>query len=345
MASQDGTAKPAVDPLLRELQQAPYKYDFYTAMRLLECIFDDAPRLGRSARLKEEPVRLSQEPSLKFAPTAIAGFELTENRRHQLSVHFFGLCGPNGALPLHLTEYIRDRIRHHDDTAFAAFLDIFHHRLLTLFYRAWADSQPTVNFDRPDSDRFAVYLGAVFGLGTPATRERDALPDLAKLAYAGRLACQTRHPEGLQAMIADFFKLPVKIDEFLGAWVELPEYCRFGLGDQPDSATLGVACTLGSHVWDCQQKFRITIGPVGWDDFQRMLPGGDSMQRLIALVRNYIGDELLWELNLVLKQEETPSWQLGEGQLGQSLWMDSAGVRLDPADVLLQPAEAIAQAG
>jgi type VI secretion system protein ImpH len=106
MASEDGTAKPAVDPLLQELQQSPYKFDFYAAMRLLECIFDDAPRLGRSVRLKEEPVRLSQEPSLKFAPSAIAGFKLAENRRHQLSVHFFGLCGPNGALPLHLTEFI-----------------------------------------------------------------------------------------------------------------------------------------------------------------------------------------------------------------------------------------------
>jgi type VI secretion system protein ImpH len=216
--------------------------------------------------------------------------------------------------------------------------------LLTLFYRAWADSQPTVNFDRPETDRFSVYLGAIIGLGMPTLRDRDALPDLAKLYYAGRFACQTRHPEGLQAMIADFFKLPVKFDEFLGAWIELPANCRFGLGDQPDSATLGVACTLGSHVWDCQHKFRITIGPVGWSDFQRMLPGGDSLQRLIALVRNYIGDELLWELNLVLKQEETPSWQLGEGQLGQSLWMDSAGVHRDPADVLLQPAEALVQA-
>jgi type VI secretion system protein ImpH len=341
MAGQDGAAERAVDLLLQEFRQAPYKFDFYQAMRLLECAYPEAPRLGRSLRLNDEPVRLCQEPSLRFAPSTLASFESSKNHwQHKLSVHFFGLCGPNGALPLHLTEYIRDRIRHHGDNTFAAFLDIFHHRLLTLFYRAWADAQPTVNYDRPDSDRFSVYVGSLMGIGMPTLRDRDALPDLAKLYYAGRLACQTRHPEGLQAMLADFFNLPVRIDEFVGQWTELPTDCRFRMGDQPESATLGVACTLGSHVWDCQQKFRITIGPIGWDDFVHMFPGGQSLERLTAMVRNYIGDELLWELNLVLKQEETPSWELGSQQLGQSMWLDSAGVQDDPSDVMLHPAAA-----
>ncbi|MCA9131664.1 MAG: type VI secretion system baseplate subunit TssG [Planctomycetales bacterium] len=339
MASEDGAAGAAVEEWrLQELAQAPYKFDFYHAMRLLECVFRDAPRLGRSLRLADEPLRLSQEPSLKFAATAVANFQASdEPQQERLGVNFFGLCGPNGALPLHLTEYIRDRIRHFDDRTFAAFLDVFHHRLLTLFYRAWADAQPTVQFDRPEEDRYAVYLGALMGIGMPTLRDRDALPDVAKLYYAGRFACQTRHPEGLQAMLADFFQLPVSIDEFVGQWTELPDDCRFRTGLEPESATLGMACTLGSHVWDCQQKFRITVGPVDWDDFLRMLPGGDSLRRLMAMVRNYIGDELLWELNLVLKREETPSWELGQGQLGQSLWLDNAGVQEDPRDVTLQP--------
>jgi type VI secretion system protein ImpH len=338
MADQDGPQTRAVEPLLRQLRNEPYKFDFYQAMRLLECVFEGAPRFGQSVRLSDEPVRLTQEPSLKFAPASVAAFGPTHHSSHEkLSVHFFGLCGPNGALPLHLTEYVRDRIHHHDDPTFAAFLDVFHHRLLSLFYRAWADAQPTVQFDRPDTDRFAAYVGSLIGIGMPTLRDRDKFPDLAKLYYAGRLACQTRHPEGLRAMLADFFKLPVEIEEFIGQWTEIPGDCRFILGGQPENATLGVACTLGSHVWDCQQKFRITVGPVGWDDFLRLLPGSKSLERLTALVRNYIGDELLWDLNLVLKREETPSWELGQERLGQSVWMDSAGVREDPRDLMIEP--------
>jgi type VI secretion system protein ImpH len=338
MAGEDGAARRSVESLIEELQKEPYRFDFYRAMRLLECAFPDAPRYGRSTRLSDEPVRLAQEPSLSFAPSTLARFDPIDDSIYQrLSVYFFGLCGPNGALPLHLTEHVRDRIRHHDDDTMAAFLDIFHHRLLSLFYRAWADAQPTVQFDRPESDRFSVYVGSLHGIGMPTLRDRDLLPDMAKLYYAGRLACQTHHPEGLQAMLSDFFKLPVQIEEFVGHWTELPEDCRFRLGVDPNSASLGVACTLGSHVWDCQQKFRITIGPVDWEDFLRMLPGGASLERLTALVRNYIGDELLWDLNLVLKQEQTPSWELGQQQLGQSVWTDNAGVHEDPRDLTLHP--------
>lgn len=338
MAGTNGSTRSAVESLLEELEKEPYRFDFYRALRLLECAFPDTPRYGQSTRLSDEPVRLAQEPSLNFAPSTVAKFDpIEETNFHRLSVFFFGLCGPNGALPLHLTEYVRDRIRHNDDDTMAAFLNVFHHRLLSLFYRAWANAQPTCQFDRPDSDRFSVYVGSLHGLGMPTLRNRDALPDLAKLYYAGRLGCQTRHPEGLQAMLSDFFKLPVQIEEFVGQWTELPEDCRFRLGHDPNSASLGVACTLGSHVWDCQQKFRITIGPVDWEDFQRMLPGGESLERLTALVRNYIGDELLWDLNLVLKQDQTPSWELGTQQLGQSAWSDNAGVQEDPRDLTLQP--------
>ena len=336
MARKDGTAPRPLDATLEKLQDAPYKFDFYQAMRLLECTFPDAERVGRSIRLPEEPVRLCQEPSLGFAPASLSGFApAADPRHHKLSVRFFGLCGPNGALPLHLTEYIRDRIRHYDDNTLAAFLDVFHHRMLSLFYRAWADSQPAVHFDRPESDRFSVYVGSLMGIGMPTLRDRDEFPDLAKLFYAGRFACQTRNPDGLQAMLSDFFKLPCNIEEFVGQWTKLPEDSRFCVGDSPESSTMGVACTLGSHVWDCQQKFRVTIGPVGWDDFARLLPGGDSLKRLTAMVKHYIGEELLWDLNLVLKREETPSWKLGEAKLGQTMWMDSGGVTEDPKDLVL----------
>lgn len=336
MAGQDGASSRDLGVTLERLEREPYRFDFYQAMRLLEAMYSDRPRFGESIRLSDDPARLGQDPSLSFAPSSLSAFEAAgENDFHKLSVRFFGLCGPNGALPLHLTEYIRDRVRHHDDTAFKAFLDVFHHRMLSLFYRAWADAQPTVHHDRPQSDRFSVFVGSLMGIGMPTLSDRDACPDSAKLFYAGRFAGQSKHPEALQAMLSDFFGMPCRIDEFVGQWTKIPIPSRFDLGDRPESSTIGEACTLGSHVWDCQQKFRVTIGPVGWDDFARLLPGGESLQRLTAMVRNYIGDELLWDINLVLLREETPSWRLGEAKLGQTMWMDSAGVTEDSKDLVL----------
>ncbi|MAI73961.1 MAG: type VI secretion system baseplate subunit TssG [Rhodopirellula sp.] len=338
MASKDGASKPAVDSLLHELEQAPYQFDFFQALRLFEAAFPESPRLGKTMRLSEDRVRLKQEPSLRFAPSTIAAFKANEDGKpHDLSVYFLGLCGPNGPLPLHLTEYVRDRIRHHEDSTFAAFLDVFHHRILSLFYRAWADAQPTVHFDRPGTDRFSVYVESLLGIGSPAFLNRDAMPDIAKKYYAGHLACQTRYPEGLKAMLSDFFSVPVKIQEFLGRWVEIPPPYRFTLGEDPESGSLGVACTLGAKVWDCQQSFRIIVGPVDWEDFCRLLPDGKSLAKFSAFVRNYIGDEWRWDLNLVLKQSDVPGWTLGEGQLGQTIWMDQRGLSSDSCDLHLLP--------
>ncbi|QDT61488.1 hypothetical protein SV7mr_40240 [Stieleria bergensis] len=355
MADQDGTAPRAVADTLQGMYDHPYRFHFYHAMRLLERMFPDSPRLGDSVRIDDDIVRLSHKPSLKFAPAAVSTFKPPQSRVEELldeselghfqdqqpqsagemGVEFFGLTGPNGPLPLHLTEYAQDRIRHHDDPTFAAFLDIFHHRLLSLFYRAWANANPVTHRDRPGEDRYSVFVGSMMGLGQDSLRDRDALPDFAKLFYSGNFSCQSKSPERLQSMLSEYFGVPCQIEEFVGQWVALPSECYFRLGDDPASATLGEACTLGSHVWNCQQKFRVTVGPVNWQDFQRMLPGGASLDRLTAMVRNYIGDEWNWDLNIVLQREDVPSWQLGEGQLGQTVWSDAAGVKQDSRDLLI----------
>ncbi|MEM6468449.1 MAG: type VI secretion system baseplate subunit TssG [Planctomycetota bacterium] len=336
MAGTNGTAASDLNSPLQRLKSEPFRFDFYHALRMLECVYSDRPRIGKSLRLSEEAIRLTQIPSLKFAPTTVAEFSAMEDGIQQLGIYFFGLCGPNGALPLHLTEYVRDRIRHHDDTTLSAFLDVFHHRMIALFYRAWADCQPTVHRDRPESDRFSMYIGSLFGMGMESTRNRDNVPDLAKFFYAPQLSSQVRHPEGLGTMLSDFFGLPVQIEEFVGDWIELPRHCQFRLGESPGNSTLGVASTLGSHVWTCQQKFRITVGPIGWQDFVRLLPGTESEQRLHTLVRNYIGDELLWDVNLVLKQSEAPSMQLGDQRLGETVWIDRDGLSSDANDLVIE---------
>ncbi|MCC9000669.1 MAG: type VI secretion system baseplate subunit TssG [Candidatus Contendobacter sp.] len=336
MASPDRTSAYAV-ALFEALRREPYAFHFLQALRRLECIYRDQPRFGQSIRLADDPIRLAQQPSMAFAPATLAAFEAGDGERPaRLCQYFLGLFGPNGPLPLHLTEYVRDRTRNVGDHAFARFADLFHHRMLCLFYRGWASAQPTVSFDRPETDRFKVYIGAPFGMGMPSLWNRDAAPDLAKFHYAGRLVSQTRNPEGLRAILADFFKLPADIESFVGHWLPLDEKSRCRLGETPATGLLGMTAVIGERVWDCQYKFRITVGPMPLAEFQRFLPGSDSLRRLVAWVRNYVGDELLWDFNPILKKEEVPPLVLGEGtRLGWTTWLTSQPLEQDADDLKL----------
>jgi type VI secretion system protein ImpH len=339
MADADGPAPAGMTalPLVARLRAAPWAWDFFAALRRLEIEHATRPRLGRSTRPAQDAVRLAQEPSVEFAPATLAGFEDgKDDAPPRLVAHFFGLFGPDGPLPLHLTEYARDRRRNHRDPTFQRFADIFHHRALSLFYRAWADARPTVSFDRPAEDRFALYLGALIGIGMPSLRERDAMPDLTKLHFAGLLANQTRHAEGLAAILTEFFRMRVRVACFVGAWLAMPPADRTRLGHSPATASLGRTALLGGRVWSRQHKFRIVFGPLDLADYLRMLPGGASFRRLIPIVRNYAGDTLVWDVNLILKREQVPPITLGRsGRLGWTTWLMPRRKESDAADLFL----------
>ena len=336
MAEQDRAETHALT-VCRALEQAPYKHDFFAAVRRLECAFRDKPRVGRSARPSDEPVRLAQDPTLAFAPASLSSFRQGKNGRPpRLAGYFFGLTGPNGPLPIHLTEYAYDRLRNAHDPTFSGFLDVFHHRMLSLFYRAWANARPTVSFDRPEADWFGDQLGALCGVGMPTLRDRDEMPDVAKLYFAGFLACENRHPEGLCAIIADFFKFPARVMDFIGAWLQLPKDDCCQLGRSPATGTLGVNAIAGTQVWGCQHKFRLVLGPMDFADFQRLLPGSESFGRLLAIVHNYTGHELAWDVNMILKRDEVPRLRLGEsGRLGWTTWLGNRRATKDADDLIL----------
>jgi type VI secretion system protein ImpH len=325
--------------LVRALEAAPYAFNFYQALRRLECAHPDKPRLGQSVRPIDDPVRLGQEPSMAFAPSTLSSFTLDKDGGPpRLCAHFFGLFGPNGPLPLHLTEYASERSRHADDPTFVRFADIFHHRLMSFFYRAWANTQPTVSFERPRTDGFAVYLGALFGVGMDSLRNRDAAPDHAKLNYTGHLACQTRHPDGLRALLHDFFELPVSIGELVGEWMVLPQDGRWRLGASRQTGSLGSNVIVGARIWGSQHKFRVVAGPMSHGDYTRLLPGGESLRRITAFVRNYIGDELAWDLRLILKRDDVPKLELGKtGQLGWTTWLGARRTDTDADDLIIDP--------
>lgn len=321
MAGENRTTTPDLTRL-SDFGADPFRYELFAALRLVECVFRDAPRLGLARRPQQEPVRFSQAPHLNFPASSMAGAEPgVDGGPWRVSTYAFGLLGPNGPMPLHFTELILERWRRYRDPTLARFFDIFHHRLTTLFYRAWADAQPVTSFDRPEDDRFATYVGATCGFALSSHRGRDAFPDRTKLSFAGHLACQTRHPEGLRAMIAQFFRVPAALEEFVGQWMELPPDVQVRLGRQ-SLGRLGQDAVIGARVWDSQGNFRIIMGPMSLAEYESLLPGGRRLEQLRALVRNYVGLALHWDIRLVLRREEVPAPQLGGyGRLGWTTWL------------------------
>ncbi|RYF32108.1 MAG: type VI secretion system baseplate subunit TssG [Comamonadaceae bacterium] len=327
----------------QRLRRDPHAFDLFFALRWLQARNSDQPLLGRAARPQAEPIRLGQDPSLAFAPATIA--ELlppVAGQPERLTVWNFGLYGPNGPMPTHLTEYVRERQRQYDDPALARFSDIFHHRLLLLFFRAWADAQPTVSLDRPGDDMFGRHLASIIGIGEPSSRRRDAVEDHAKLHMAGHLTRATRNPEGLQRAIGSYFGVPVVLQEYCLHFLELEPSQQTRLSRHPSNSQLGVDTVVGSRVPDAQSKFRLRIGPMTLTQYERFLPGQPDFKALVDWVRSYLGIEYAWDFELVLQREEVPGTRLGgTTRLGWTSWMlnepaprDADDFRLDPENWL-----------
>jgi type VI secretion system protein ImpH len=332
MAGANGTP-PDHLRLLEPLAAEPERFTLFAALRLLEQVFANGPRLGEARKAADEAVRLGQGPTLAFAPTDVSAFETGEPAR--LEQYSFGVFGPNGALPLHLTEQAYEGRRHREDSTLVDFLNTFQHRLIALFYRAWANADPATSLDRPASDHFRTYVGALLGLGFDSARDADAVRDYAKLNRVGLFGPQVRSAEGLRQILADYFDLPVAIRQFVGDWMDVPEqtYCR--LGADESVAGLGRTATLGASSWQCQHKFEIALGPLTRATFNDFLPGSAGVKELYALVRLYTNDEWTWQLRLLLSDIEVPGvWLGGQARLGWTTWVGGRRTTVD--DVVLQ---------
>ena len=337
MAGTDRNATDDLGALTRALAEKPYAFGLFSFLRRIECLYDEKPRLGESQRPSQDPIRIGQEPATNFEPANLTDFQAAkDDRPHRLTIRYPGLLGPNGPLPLHLTEYAQKRLRRHADATFIRFLDIFHHRMVSLFYRPWANHEPTIGYDRPHADRFAGYIGAMAGIGMSALRNRDEIADLTKYYYSGRLSAQTKSAEGLEDILHDYFQMPVRIESFVGEWLKLPARSQCRLGRDPASGTLGDSAILGTRVWECQYKFRIVVGPLKMDQYESLLPVGERIRPLIALVRNYIGDELAWDLKLILKRDEVPAADLSSRcRLGWTTWLGKQSPAVDAEDLVI----------
>ena len=263
---------------------------------------------------------------MSFESATLTGFEPgTAEKPGRLAQRFFGLLGPQGPMPLHFTEFVLERQKRKRDPTFGRFLNLFNHRMVSLFYRAWANNEPTVSFDRPATDRFADYVASLQGLGMASLKQRDGIPDQIKYHFCGHFASLSKTPEGLQAVIAGYFGVSCSINEFVGRWSAMPARERFRLGVEPDTGSLGSSALLGSMVWSVDQTLQLRLGPLDYSDYCSFLPGSRRLEQLAGVVRNYVGDEFAWDVLLVLRQPEVPSFRLnGSSHLG---WTSYLGER------------------
>jgi type VI secretion system protein ImpH len=336
----------------------PYRFEFFQAVRLLQRAFPENALVGSPWSTRQELMRFRSWPALAFPTSDI--HELLEPKADNpfalMTVTFLGLYGPSGVLPTHYTQLLLDLqrdVRGEERQALRAWLDLFNHRLISLFYRAWEKYRFELPFERGEAfrrepDAFTRALLSLIGLGQPSLRDRFAvrqrpetdaeeaetpllarIEDLALLHYGGILAHRPRNQVGLQAMLQDYFEVPIRVLQFQGQWLPIDRAGQTQLGA---SGVLGVDAVAGERVWEVQSKFRIRLGPIDWSRFQQWLPDPSpiaerkSMFLLMQLVRFYAGPEWDFDIQVVLARHSVPPSRLDSSspiglRLGWNTWI------------------------
>ena len=204
---------------LAELADAPWEHDFFATLRRLENLRPDLPRWGMAVVPQQESVRIGQEPTLAFAPSTFTALQpATDVGPPRLRQAFLGYIGPNGPLPVHLSDFVRERVLQGGDHTLLHFLDQFAHRFALHFYRAWAQARPTVGLDRPGEDDFRRRLGSFAGASTPGRQQRDSFHDDARVFFSGWMLRQVRNQESVESTLGAYFGIPVQVVPWDGHW-------------------------------------------------------------------------------------------------------------------------------
>jgi type VI secretion system protein ImpH len=331
----------AAASLKEKLFQSGYDFDFFQAVHLLSRIYSNREPVGHDATPGDEIVRFGAHASMEFPASQIHEIYEKENGQPAMTVSFLGLTGPKGILPSHYTELVLSRIAS-SDGALARFLDIFNHRLLSLFYRAWEKHHFAVGYEREQAgqkgaDRFTSYLFALIGMQPSALRGRLPIPDLALLRYGGLIAQRPQSASALAAILSDYFGLPVHINQFVGKWLTIDQASLSFLDGPGQHDQLGFGAIAGDAVWDRQSNFRVRVGPVGIEQFLAFLPDQPGYRVLIELTRYLAGTVLEFEVQLVLKAAEVPHCKLTDEaadapRLGWLGWLKTDEFQEDASD-------------
>jgi type VI secretion system protein ImpH len=324
-----------------ELFEEPYRFEFFQAARLFERIAGTGKPVGGKTLPGEEPVRFRSRAALDFPPSEIheirqAATENGDGEIPEMLINFMGMIGPSGVLPTHYTELVLDRVRHRD-TAMWAFLDIFTHRTVSMFYRAWAKYRFPIDYERGNDD-FTSYLFDFAGLGTNGIRGRMGFDDESLLPFVGLISQKPHSASAVGSVISDYFGVKARIKQFFGQWLELTTEDITHLGKK--NSTLGYTALVGARVWDQQSKFRVVLGPMTFPNFQAFLPSGSANPSLRAIVKFMAGLEYDFDIQLSLQAKQVPSLVLTtrairKPQLGWTTWLKTKPFESDDEQVVL----------
>jgi type VI secretion system protein ImpH len=302
--------------------------DFFELLRQLETA---ELRFGRAGAAAREPARLGQTARLSFAASDVAEMVAGDGvQPHRIGVNVLGLIGPEGPMPLHMTRWIMERLSNRwfagdtdgatADTSFLDFINMLQHRLIALYWRAWADARPEVHIAHGDGGRVTAMMRALAGLGLPGTGSDDIRLDGAKLHHATSLALEARSPERLTAFLQTVLGVPVALVEYVGLWIDLPTHLQSRLGRQ--HAGLGTGAVLGGRVFDRQAQAELRLGPLSLVQFKAFLDDSAARDRLRQALVFAAGKDIAYGLRLVLAADEVPQARLGQCQLGRTTWLD-----------------------
>jgi type VI secretion system protein ImpH len=319
------------------LYAEPWEFEFFQAVRILEAISPDRLPPGEAAEPDDEAVRMSSRIGLDYSPSEVQA--VTPSRRPgvppALVTNLFSMGGPTGPLPYPDTETLLDRMWH-GDAAFRDFLDMFHHRLLSLLVRARKLYDPGFTTVRPDRGPMAEFLYSLMGMAGDLMKNRLQVDDRRLLFYAGILVQQPRPASGLERMLADQFRTPVRVEQMVGMWRALdPEVCTV-IGPHGRNARLGGGAVLGGRIWDQQGRFDVHLGPMGQHQFMELLPVGGSYRALCEMTRFYAPTTLEFGFRLTLKAADVPGTILGKRSwLGWTTWVLTRAATADDSQVYL----------
>jgi type VI secretion system protein ImpH len=366
--------------LAARLFEEGFAFDFFQAVRLLERLAPDRCPIGRAGPPQAEVVRLRAHLSLSFPPSPIYDIQPASADLPVpiMTVTFLGLTGPSGILPQHYTELLIRLEREGkgpEKSALRAWLDLFNHRLLSLFWRSWEKYRFYIHYERgehdgPEPDAFTQALFSLVGLGLPALRNRlrvacreetaagmrerplARIDDRSLLHYSGFFAHRPRCAAALEALLRDYFGFDVQVRQFQGQWLRLEPVNQSRLGPAGSNCELGVNLVAGDRVWDVQCKFRVRLGPLRYAAFNEFLPDRSPLPTrkafflLVHLVRLYVGPELDFDVQLVLKAEDVPECLLSADpangpRLGWNTWVRSQALRCDAEDAIFEGREEV----
>ncbi len=324
------------------LLDEPYRFEFFQAVRLLEKIYPERHPVGREASVKQEIVRFRSRLGLDFPASQIHEFqepveEFSDEQKLEMFVNFMGMVGVSGILPMPYTELVMERARYRDK-AMWSFLDIFTHRTVSMFFRAWGKYRFPVQYERGNDD-FTANLFDFSGLGTKGLRGKMNLDEESLIPYAGLIAQKPHSASNLENILGDYFGIKAKIEQFFGQWLELDTESITKLGFA--NSSLGANAIVGTRIWEQQSKFRVILGAMTFKKFQDFLPSGAAHKSLKSIIRLMVGLELDFDVRLVMQAKQVPSTILTtkakrRPMLGWTSFLKTKPFKEDDGQLILQ---------